>query len=42
MDYVNRLNFKKEKTLDSIIYTYEFNQSVLGGVKIINQLEPAA
>lgn len=28
MNYVNKLNVKKEKTFDSIIYTYEFKESV--------------
>ena len=30
MNYVNKLNIKKEKTFDSIIYTYEFKESVQG------------
>ena len=39
MNYVNKLNVKKEKTFDSIIYTYEFKEGDKG-VQIVNPLKP--
>jgi hypothetical protein len=38
MDYVKKLNVKKEKTFDSIIYTYEFNENDQGGKNNYNPL----
>ena len=38
MDYVKKLNVKKEKTFDSIIYTFEFNENDQGGKNNYNLL----
>jgi hypothetical protein len=38
MDYVKKLNVKKEKTFDSILYIFEHNENDQGGKNNDNPL----